>query len=267
MNRSLALALAILALALLACVLPGQPTPVIQCTAPACSNGDLYCPSGDCPGGCGTRCATHTPAPAAQVSPSPTYPPIMCTAPACNADEVLYCPSGDCPGGCGTGCATPTPTVLPEAFCQIIVRTPPPEAPTASVNGTPSPHLRVDPHVETCLNAPEVAVGERLALVGQAVDIGFPIWTLSARENGQGDFESIVATTFDKQVSVEGTARTLLGFVEAQIFQNQIVLHFIALAPGEVEYVLSASGEVHYGYPGPATWSGGASDVVRVVVR
>ena len=215
MNRSLVLALAILALALLACVLPGQPTPIIQCTAPACADGDLYCPGGDCPGGCGTRCATWTPDPS-QPSPTPTQPP---------------------------------------------------EAPTASVNGTPSPHQRVDPHVATCLSAPEVAVGERLVLVGQAVDIGFSIWTLSARENGQSDFETVVATTFDKQVSVEGTAHSLLSFVEAQIFQSQIVLHFSAVAPGEVEYVLSASGEIHYGYPGPATWGGGASDAVRVVVR
>jgi hypothetical protein len=157
--------------------------------------------------------------------------------------------------------------LLPEAFCQIVVRTPAPEAPTASVNGTPSPNQRVDPHVETCLGAPEVAVGERLALVGQAVDIGFPVWTLGARENGQGDFETIVTTTFDNQVSLEGSARTLLGFVEAQIFPNQIILHFVARAPGEVEFVLSASGEIHYGYPGPAMWGGGESEVVRVVVR
>jgi hypothetical protein len=34
-----------------------------------------------------------------------------------------------------------------------------------------------------------------------------------------------------------------------------------------VEYVLSATGEIHYGYPGPAMWGGGSSEVIRVVVR
>jgi hypothetical protein len=266
MNKSLAVAVVVLALVVLACVLPGQPTPVIQCTAPACPDGELYCPGGNCPGGCGTRCRTHTPLPATP-TPTDTYPPFMCTAPACQAGEVYYCPSGDCPGGCGTGCATPTPTMQPEDFCQVIVRTPPPEAPTSSTNGTPNPNRRVDPHVAVCVSASELAVGERLALVGQAVDIGQPAWNLSARENGQGDFERIVEISGTGQVSLEGTSRSLLSFIEAQVFNGRVVLHFEAAAPGEVEFILSATGEVHYGYPGPATWSGGASDVMRIIVR
>jgi len=40
------------------------PTPVIMCTAPACSGGELTCGNPDgCPGGCGTICLTATSTP------------------------------------------------------------------------------------------------------------------------------------------------------------------------------------------------------------
>lgn len=70
-------------------------TPVLMCTPPACQEGEVFFCEGDCPGGCGTTCATPTPM-------------IMCTPPACAEGEVFFC-EGDCPGGCGTTCATPTP--------------------------------------------------------------------------------------------------------------------------------------------------------------
>lgn len=38
------------------------PTPAPMCTPPACAEGEVYHCSGDCPGGCGTVCATVTPA-------------------------------------------------------------------------------------------------------------------------------------------------------------------------------------------------------------
>jgi hypothetical protein len=124
----------------------------------------------------------------------------------------------------------------------------------------------VDPHVAVCLSTTSLAVGQRVALVGRAVDIGHPAWTLSARENGLGDFEPIVQVSGTGQVSLEGSARHLLFFVEAQRFLGEVVLHFEAQAPGRVEWRLSATGEVHYGYPGPATWSGGASEIVTLEV-
>jgi glucose/arabinose dehydrogenase len=42
-------------------------TPIIQCTPPACQTNESYHCPGDCPGGCGTICATHTPAPQNQI--------------------------------------------------------------------------------------------------------------------------------------------------------------------------------------------------------
>lgn len=51
-----------------ATLLPVQPppaaeTPIIQCTPPVCAigvNEVYFCPQ-ECPGGCGTTCATYTP--------------------------------------------------------------------------------------------------------------------------------------------------------------------------------------------------------------
>jgi hypothetical protein len=206
------------------------------------------------------------PTPASLPPTDTDQPPApMCTAPACAAGEVLFC-AGDCPNGCGTGCATITPTVPPDAYCHIIVRTPAPEAPTASAGGTPLPDQQVDPHVEVCLSAPEVTVGNPVVLVAQVVDIGPPAWSLSARENGQGEFETIVEVSGTGQVTLLGTARSILSFVEAERSTLGLVLHFSAQTPGSVEWRLSATGEVHYGYPGPAMWGGGSAEVVTVHV-
>lgn len=41
---------------------PIAETPALMCTPPACAADEFYaCPSGDCPGGCGTVCVTPTP--------------------------------------------------------------------------------------------------------------------------------------------------------------------------------------------------------------
>lgn len=80
--------------------LPWPETPMLMCTPPACGPDEVYYCDGDCPGGCGTTCATPTPFP-------------MCTPPACGAGETYACPTGDCPGGCGVVCVSPTPVTGP----------------------------------------------------------------------------------------------------------------------------------------------------------
>ena len=51
---------------------PNGETPVLMCTPPACAPGETYaCPSGDCPGGCGTVCAAPT-AISGPLAPAPT---------------------------------------------------------------------------------------------------------------------------------------------------------------------------------------------------
>lgn len=47
-----------------------------------------------------------------------------------------------------------------------------------------------------------------------------------------------------------------LTLYEVQTVNNwQIILTFIVREPDEVDVTGEASGEVHYGYPGPATWT------------
>lgn len=80
--------------------------PVIQCTPPPCAIGvnEVYFCPGECPGGCGTTCATYT--------------PVACDPPACGPYESVVCPSGVCPGGCGLVCATPAAVCTPP-MCAI----------------------------------------------------------------------------------------------------------------------------------------------------
>lgn len=97
------------------------------CTPPACGPDEaIVCPA-ECPGGCGSVCATFTP-PVETDTPTPM---IMCTPPACGPGEVVLC-ADECPGGCGSVCATVTPpvvTLTPTAVTltptPIIMCTPP----------------------------------------------------------------------------------------------------------------------------------------------
>ncbi len=59
---------------------PAQ-VPMVQCTPPYCWEDEVPFCEGQCPGGCGTTCATITPAPNA--SPTPTFPPLsdVCVLP------------------------------------------------------------------------------------------------------------------------------------------------------------------------------------------
>jgi len=55
-------------------IIPDKPsvTFVVECTPPACGDGDVYfCPD-ECPGGCGTVCATQTSTPDSQEVEDPT---------------------------------------------------------------------------------------------------------------------------------------------------------------------------------------------------
>ena len=304
MRRALRLlplaALASLIIANLACsqavggvtVTPTPTAPVIMCTPPACQpNESYYCP-GQCPGGCGTTCATNTPGPTptSQCPPGafflpegntfkcmtptawvPTQPQIMCTPPACQTGEVYYCP-GQCPGGCGTTCATPTPADLsPEAPagapCLIVTRTPPPSAPTVAANGTAVPGRRVDPHVEVCASATTVSVGQQVTLVGQVVDIGLPYFFLMVRPAGVGDFQQWLAVTYNNEIKAQADSAEPLELVSAHGDMYQLVVVLRARSAGAVDVAVNATGEVHYGYPGPAMWAGGSSSPLTLVVQ
>ncbi len=288
-------ALASLLVASLACSqvvgVPGTPTPtmpMVVCTAPACQpNESYYCP-GRCPGGCGTTCATNTPGP----TPTSHCPPgafflpegdtFKCMIPTA---YVTTTPTG---ANCAPGelylavdgvpkCATPTPWVSTRAPstvqapagapCLIVTRTPPPSAPTAAANGTPIPDRRVDPHVEVCASATTVSVGQTITLLAQVVDIGLPYFNVMVRPAGTGDFRPWFTVTYSNEIKAQADSAEPLELVSAQGNMNQLVVVLRARSAGAVDVVVNATGEVHYGYPGPAMWAGGGSNPLTLVVQ
>jgi hypothetical protein len=124
MRKDWILAVCLSILAALACNAPQPTTIPVVCTPPLCEEGEVYYCEGECPGGCGVRCATPTVTLTEEPRP-------VCTPPLCAEDEVYYCPD-ECPGGCGTQCATPTPEnppptlpVAPPTDTPIVMCTPP----------------------------------------------------------------------------------------------------------------------------------------------
>jgi len=270
---------------------PGTPTstmPIAVCTAPACQpNESYYCP-GRCPGGCGTTCATNTPGP----TPTSHCPPgafflpegdtFKCMTPTA---YVISTPDG---ANCAPGelylpadgvlkCVTPTawaPTPVPltlqapaGAPCLIVTRTPPPSAPTAVANGAALPDRRVDPHVEVCASATTVSIGQSITLVGQVVDIGLPYFNVMVRPAGARDFQPWLTITYSNEIKTQADSAEPLELVSAQGDMHQVVLVLRARSAGAVDVIVNATGEVHYGYPGPAMWAGGGSNPLTLVVQ
>jgi hypothetical protein len=150
--------------------------------------------------------------------------------------------------------------------CAILAtRTPAPSAPTYVPNDTsatpdPSaPARRVDPHVEVCASATQLKVGEMLTVFAQPVDIGLPIYSLTARDASNVEWEPLAQVSNDNQVKPLPGASAVLAFVSAQGQMRAATFVLRARAAGSVTLVVGATGEVHYGYPGPATWAGGSS--------
>jgi hypothetical protein len=231
------------------------PTPAALCTPPPCGTDEIYYCPGECPGGCGTTCATRTP-----VVLGPLTPMIVCTPPPCKEGEIYFC-FGDCPGGCGTTCATPTAV----GSCAVITRTPPPGAPTEDMQGTPSSR-QINPHVAICANYPKILVGETVTLIGETAFIGLPYFQVALRDRGAAEFAQLVEVTYNNEVRSQGSASQVLALETVTADMHHIVVTLRALAEGEVEIVINATGEVHYGYPGPAMWAGGGSDPITITV-
>jgi hypothetical protein len=166
------------------------------------------------------------------------------------------------------------PTALPAApttaytNCVIqVTRTPPPGAPTRIPSEGIDEVRYVDPHVALCAAPAPVIVGQQVMVYAHAIDIGMPFFTLWIRENNQGEFQEFVRVT--DQLTATPEASALLEFVDIEResqYGNQIVFVFTTHQAGMIEITVTATGEVHYGYPGPATWAGGGSDVLRIIV-
>lgn len=205
---------------------PAPPTPIIQCTPPLCAPGEAYfCASGNCPGGCGTGCATFTP-------PAGATPAPVCTPPPCWSGEAYFCP-GDCPGGCGTTCATHTPDPGGP---------PPPAFPDPAGACALPPAAGTDPALAVCASAATVKVGETVRVRAELVNSAEarPEFRLQGQDaDGTGFFG--VEARGDNQLRglFNGSDRLSLSAVQAS--GGRLLLTLEARAPGAVTLRLSAA--------------------------
>ena len=91
-------------------------------------------------------------------------------------------------------------------------------------------------------------------------------WYLNRIDQGSADPLQIAQVTYDNQVKGLPGASQVLEFVAAVGSQTQVVVTLRARAAGTTEVEIGATGEIHYGYPGPATWGGGGSDRLSIHV-
>ncbi len=161
---------------------------------------------------------------------------------------------------------TPPPTGQGPACVVAATRTPPPGAPTRSPAPLGTAVGVVDPHVEICASAPTIRVGETVTVIGLVVDIGLAYYQLYLQDSGAPEAAQALEITYDGQVRSTAEASAVLDVVSTQAEMWQATFVLRGRAPGVVQVRIGATGEVHYGYPGPATWSGSSSDPITITV-
>lgn len=68
------------------------------------------------------------------------------------------------------------------------------------------------------------------------------------------------------EVNIASDTSRVLEFVAVEEVEWDVIFVLRARGPGVSRVRVRATGEVHYGYPGPATWSDGESDVFTITV-
>ena len=199
------------------------PTILLFCTPPPCKKDEVYhCPD-DCPGGCGTVCATPTPT----TTPTPTFQ-VVCTPPPCKKDEVYHCPD-DCPGGCGTVCATPT-----------LAATPSP-TPTATVSPTPLSLIPTTPIGEVNANR----AGETLTVQGQVTGtVNFSAGFKFKLDDGSGQIVLLLWNdTYDAIAGIEEINIGATVKVTGKIGVYEGELQITPAGPGDVMLLVPSNGQ------------------------
>ncbi|MDX2077032.1 MAG: hypothetical protein SFZ02_11410 [bacterium] len=189
-----------------------------------------------------------------EIYPSPTYTPTDNHS----RGEPSATPTLDF----SSASPTPTPNANVEAViepCSITVRQPPVNAPTRMPDPMNSPNVGapIDPHVAFCTTPEIPQVGQAWIIYLRAIDLGMPIYFLTL-SNIEGEELTVSYNPATAQYEV-GSDLSSLSFVSAMTLNSwNVVMTFMVNEPDEIRVTGSASGEVHFGYPGPAMWSTGA---------
>ena len=194
---------------------------------------------------------TYTPTPAPDIRVSPTPSPTL------NLDVPTY---------------TPTPLADSNRPCQIIVRQPPPDSPTRmpmrSSLSTPAPGgVPMDVHVAYCVSDDDIRVGDEWHIHVRVIDMGLPVYqaviTNVETQELLARYNPAVPSDFAYESDLDSL--TLLSMTTYN--QWEAVFTFVANKPDVIQISLYASGEVHFGYPGPATWTTTPYEVFRITIQ
>lgn len=151
--------------------------------------------------------------------------------------------------------------------CSPLVSPATVETPPALPTWTPlpppvtEPALAVNPHVEMQVSKAGVVVGEQISVTARPVDLGLPLYYILFDGIQAG---SILPGESFKPVELENP---VLALESADASSQQGVFTFTALRPGAVQLSILISGEVHYGYPGPARWEAHSAPPVTILVE
>ncbi len=104
-----------------------------------------------------------------------------------------------------------------------------------------------------------------MVIVGEAVDLGMALYTLSAQDQDSEDAALSIGSDGANQLTVTGSSQ-VLDHISTDMTWWQATFVLQASGPGTVEVSIGASGEIHYGYPGPATWGYGTSEMLTITV-
>ena len=131
-------------------------------------------------------------------------------------------------------------------------------APPATPTPTPMPSIP-PPHVEISASATTVRVGETITISGVPVNLGLSIYTLTLSSGASA------SVSYDDQPRDLPAQDAVFEIVAAHGEMNRVTFTLRALAPGDADAILSATGEAR-SPQGAFMWSGGASEPLALTV-
>ena len=125
----------------------------------------------------------------------------------------------------------------------------------------------VDPHVELCASTPTAHIGDRIEITGLAVDIGLPIYALMVRDETAADWIRLAEISYENRVRFLKKDYAPFGIAGSRADMQQANFQLNARRAGRYAFRINATGEIHYGYTGPATFSGAGSDPIEITIE
>lgn len=166
---------------------------------------------------------------------------------------------------------TPAPFITPQAEevpCTIIVRQPPITAPTRMPDPM-NPNAiggQIDPHLAYCLTNATPSVGDEIKIYVRAIDLGMPAYNFII-SNARGETLTIGFNPSIPDFVDLGSDLPSISFLSAgRVNSWEVIITLVANSPDTLTVTGSASGEVHFGYPGPAMWTSATLESFQMTI-